>query len=74
MKEYIKLAGKTRGSAVYKNFTKTESETELSDKIQAVSLTDGKFSVRIRDVRPLPEDDSFFENVWKSYRENKNIY
>lgn len=74
MTEYIKLAEKNRGSAVYTNFEKTENETELSDKIQAVSFSDGKFSVNIRDVRPLPEDDSIFENVWKSYRENKNIY
>lgn len=74
MKEFIKLSGKSRGSAVYKNFQKTENESELRDKIQTVSFSDGKFSVRIRDVRPIPEDDSFFENVWKTYRENKNIY
>ena len=26
-----------------------------------------------RPVRPIPEDDDFFENVWRSYRENRNI-
>ena len=27
-----------------------------------------------RPVRPLPEGGGFFENVWREYRENKNIY
>lgn len=27
-----------------------------------------------RPVRPLPEDDDFFENVWRTYRENGNVY
>jgi len=25
-------------------------------------------------VRPIPQEDDFFENVWRGYRENKNIY
>ena len=29
---------------------------------------------RWRPVRPIPEDDDFFENVWRDYREHKNIY
>lgn len=27
-----------------------------------------------RQVRPLPEGGGFFENVWRSYRENGNVY
>ena len=27
-----------------------------------------------RAVRPLPESGGFFENVWRSYRENGNVY
>ena len=26
-----------------------------------------------RPVRPIPEEDDFFENVWRAYRENGNI-
>ena len=26
-----------------------------------------------RTPRPIPEDDDFFENVWRSYRETGNI-
>ena len=43
-------------------------------KIQEVSLKDGKFATLWRDVRPIPENRDFFENVWRQYRENKNIY
>ena len=24
-------------------------------------------------VRPIPEDDDFFENVWRAYRQDGNI-
>ena len=27
-----------------------------------------------RAVRPLPEGGGFFENVWRTYRENGNVY
>jgi succinate dehydrogenase/fumarate reductase flavoprotein subunit len=27
-----------------------------------------------REVRPLPQGGGFFENVWRSYRENGNVY
>ncbi len=31
------------------------------------------FTCSFRPVRPLPEGGGFFENVWKTYRDNKNI-
>jgi len=43
-------------------------------KVQQVQLTEEGFAVTTRPVRPIPEDDSFFENVWRGYRENKNVY
>jgi succinate dehydrogenase / fumarate reductase, flavoprotein subunit len=27
-----------------------------------------------RPVRPIPDDDDFFENVWREFREHRNIY
>jgi len=42
--------------------------------VQEVRLTEHGFAVHVRPVRPIPEDDAFFENVWRSYRENQNIY
>ena len=44
------------------------------EKVQEVALTENGFEITVRDVRPIPNDDTFFENVWRGYRENKNIY
>ena len=64
----------TRGSAVYIN-TETEKDSENpKDKIQSIFFRDGEFTVSWRSVRPIPENVGFFENVWRTYRENKNIY
>jgi len=38
-------------------------ETELQD--------DGQFDVYPVDVRPLPEDDSWFETVWRDWRDGR---
>lgn len=43
-------------------------------KVQEVEYIDGEFKLSTRDVRPIPQEDSFFENVWRNYRENKNIF
>ena len=85
MKEYVKMGGKSRGSAIY-----TSNEGDVPAKMEDVfrfELDSGDFdtsvleinyakdlSVNIRPVRPLPEGGGFFENVWREYRENKNIY
>ena len=44
-----------------------------ADLVQEVAWKDGQCSFHWRKVRPIPEDDDFFENVWRSYRENGNI-
>lgn len=43
-------------------------------KVQEVVLTGEGFQVSCRQARPIPKEDDFFENVWRGYRENKNIY
>ncbi len=43
-------------------------------KVCEVEYTQNEFKVSLRPVRPIPDDDSFFENVWRDYRDNKNIY
>lgn len=43
-------------------------------KIQEVVFENATFRCESRAVRPIPQDDSFFENVWRSYRVNQNIY
>ncbi|MBO1752488.1 FAD-binding protein [Actinotalea sp. BY-33] len=34
----------------------------------------GRPLFRWRPRRPIPEDDDFFENVWREFREHRNIY
>lgn len=46
----------------------------LSQKIQEVRHTTNGLSVSWRPVRPIPEEDDFFENVWRQYRLNQNVY
>ncbi len=84
--DYNKKIGLTRGSALI--YDKTGSlrdgldeafrlkvgENTAFDKIQEITATDDGFSVNWRNVRPIPENDDFFENVWRQYRENKNVF
>ena len=45
----------------------------LSGQVQEVLRRDGKYVCTWRDVRPIPKEEEFFENVWRAYRENGNI-
>ena len=86
MTDYTAHGGASRGSALYtdlKNGTKPfvqlpdtftfaldETETPL---IQELHCVGGKITATWRAPRLIPEDDDFFENVWRSYRETGNI-
>ena len=85
MNAYVELGGKSRGSAIY-----TSKDGDLAKGMEEIfrfELDKGDFDSKVlevnyaenchvsqRDVRPLPEGGGFFENVWREYRENKNIY
>ena len=86
MADYTAHGGKSRGSALYTDltggvkpfaqlpdtFTFTLDETE-APLIQELWFEDGICKTDWRAPRPIPEDDDFFENVWRSYRETGNI-
>ena len=86
MADYTAHGGKSRGSALYTDltggvkpfaqlpdtFTFALDETE-APLIQELWFEDGTCRTAWRAPRPIPEDDDFFENVWRSYRETKNI-
>lgn len=87
MENYIEEGGASRSSALYYNpkgelpapglpeaFRYTLSGTDLSKKVQEAEFKNGECSFFWREVNPIPKEDSFFENVWKTFRENKNIY
>ena len=86
MLDFTKTVGATRGSALYYNAKGEKGEgleeqfrfisggTIAGDKVQEVYLENGTPVAFWRNARPLPADDDFFENVWRRYREDKNVY
>lgn len=87
MEDYLKHGGKSRGSALCSNpagkkpysqlpdiFTYVLDDGSLGCMIQEISWEEGGCVSHWRPVRPIPKVDDFFENVWRSYRENRNIY
>jgi succinate dehydrogenase / fumarate reductase flavoprotein subunit len=87
MKDYIENGGKSRGSALYYDPAGEKPEETLDEMfrcrqddglkggfVQEVSYRDGECAFEWRPVREIPKDDDFFENVWKRYRENGNVY
>lgn len=86
MLDYVKHGGKSRGSALYTDmdgqkpfeqlpdmFTYVLDDGSRGDLVQEVRLIDGECRFTWRAVRPIPEDDDFFENVWRAYRETGNF-
>ena len=86
MKDYSQKGGKSRGSALYTDMTGTKPYEQLPDEftfkvddgaldevIQEVSYKEGECSVNWRERRPIPENNDFFEVVWKNYRETGNV-
>ena len=86
MLDYVNQGGKSRGSALYTDMAGTKPFAQLPDAftfqlddgsrgnlIQEVKRKDGICHFHWRPVRPIPEDDDFFENVWRMYRETGNI-
>ena len=55
-------------------FRFSEEDGKSRSMIQEVVLKDGVFECNWRSVRPIPDGDNFFENVWAHYRQNKNIF
>ena len=86
MADYTAHGGQSRGSALYTDkangtkpfaqlpdtFTFALDETE-HPLIQELWFENGACKTTWRAPRPIPEDDDFFENVWRSYRETGNI-
>ncbi len=86
MLDWCKRVGSTCGSALYYDpkgekpetleecFRFTPDSITVADKTQEVKLVDGSFQSAWRPVRPIPKNDDFFENIWRSYRENGNVF
>lgn len=71
---YLEKNGEPIHPCLPDTFRFFEDPKDSQHMIQVVSCRDGNTSIRWRAPRPIPEDDSFFENVWRQFRANKNIY
>ena len=86
MIDFSTAVGGTRGSALYTDengdlrqgldsvFRFSCSDDEVNRKVQSVSMSCGKINAIWRCVREIPSEDSFFENVWRTYRESRSVY
>ena len=87
MADYAEQGGASRGSALYTDLEKgNKPYPELPDTFtfrlddggrgdltQEALYQNGDCAFSWRQVRPIPEDDDFFENVWRAFRETGNI-
>ena len=76
----------SRGSAIYTDDRGNIHPKNLDDRftytleeegerlIQEVIYKNGEVEFSYRKPRPIPLDDDFFENVWREYRKNRNIF
>lgn len=86
LSDYASHGGLTRGSSLCTSADglKPEGLEELfrfrpddgrfDGQVQEILLQNGAPSCQWRPVRPLPESGGFFENVWREYRKNGNVY
>ena len=87
MMDYARKGGKSRGSSLYTDAAGSKAlvklpescrfvpdDGALSDQVQEVRWQNGQPVCAWRAVHPIPQEDDFFENVWRSYRENENVY
>ena len=87
MEDYVNRGGLSRGSSMYTDSNGVLPAPSLpdmfryrlddglhADQIQEVGYSRGKCSFNWRKVHPIPDIDDFFENVWRDFRKNKNIY
>ena len=88
MKDYAEQGGKSRGSALYtdpvngrrpypelpEEFIFAVDDGSRGNMLQEISWDGGECRTEWRTVHPIPEDEDFFENVWRTYRENGNVY
>ena len=87
MMDYAAHGGKSRGSGLYTDSAGekaldclpescrfTVDDGALVSSVQEVAWNSGEARCSWRAVHPIPEVDDFFENVWREYRENENVY
>lgn len=83
MADYLNVHGLSRGSALYTDPQGFHPHAQLPDMF-TYRLDDGSRAVQLQEVRmesgvpvaywrrvhSIPQEDDFFENIWRAYREN----
>lgn len=86
MADYIRAGGRSRGSAMYcapegihpwpelsERFSFLPDDRGLDGMVQLVRYGAEENTYAWRAVRPIPQEDDFFENVWREYRCDGNV-
>ena len=85
MLDYVRQGNKSRGSSLYydaagslrrgleENFRFCLDDGRQNGTVQEVAYSPENCAAVYRSVRPLPKGGGFFENVWRTFRENQNI-
>ena len=87
MLDYIDTGGRSRGSALYSDpegikpydilpdeFCFKLDDGSRGSQLQEVCLQGDEVRSMWREVHPIPQEEDFFENVWRSYRETGNVF
>jgi len=86
MLNFTESVGTTRGSALYFSesgqkrgnleecFRFRSEPKACADRVQQGVLEGDSCKFLWREVRKIPDSDAFFENVWRGYRLNRNIF
>ena len=61
-------------AAMEEIFRFAPADSNLAAQIQETTLTEAGFVCQWRPVRPIPQKDDFFESVWRTYRDNGNVF
>ena len=83
--DYAAHGGASRGSGIYYDpegtsapgldFARFRADGDRhAGEIQETVLAGGQVQSRFRPVHPIPEGGGFFENVWKRYWEDRNVW
>ncbi|MDR1901144.1 MAG: FAD-binding protein [Treponema sp.] len=75
---YISMNGKSRGSYLVLEgkdggilSKELETDPDYRDMVLTTSMQGGRVINKLRPVRPIPESDTWFEEVWRKYREGE---
>ena len=84
--DYIKTGGGSRGSYLVHDpkgiipqpdlpdvFRFRPDKAKLSEYIQEVAFEQGRCHFSWRKVKPLPQEEQWFETIWKAYRDGEII-